>query len=401
MAILAVFAGIIAPYSALSSNDEEIKKKQVELTQLRKEIEAYEDRISETARRESATLELLDNYDRQTGLLKKLLASFRDEEKDLQRQIEETRKTITALSSQLAFAKRHYAKYVQSIFKYGRTYDLELLLTSRSVNQLFIRAEYLKKFSSQRKDDIQKIAGKRVTIENENLILQSQLSRERKLIAEKSKEEERLHGKIQKRTKLLADTRRDKKNYQREIERKRNAAKDVEGIISRLVEEERMKAEREAELAREGKISLPTEGLGIFDGRKGKLRWPVPHGRLAARFGNQQHPVLKTITQNTGIDIAVPVGTDVVAVADGIVSTIYWLPSFGNLIILNHAGGYRTVYAHLSDIEAREGEKVLEGSRVGKSGEALSGPLVHFEVWKYREKQDPEIWLRPQGLTQR
>jgi murein hydrolase activator len=102
---------------------------------------------------------------------------------------------------------------------------------------------------------------------------------------------------------------------------------------------------------------------------------------------------LKTVTQNTGIDIAARPGSAVSAVADGEVATIWWLPSYGNLVILNHYNGYRTVYAHLAEIRVIEGEKVKEGDFIGASGEALEGPRLHFEVWKEREKQNPELWL--------
>ena len=383
--------------------EDELKRKQEELARIRKEIDMYDDRIKESERRESRTLELLDNFDRQGVLLKRLIASLRDDERKLQQDIDETRRSITELGGQIAFLKRHYATYVHSVYKYGRTYDLELLLSSRSINQMYIRAQYLQKFSQQRKNDLTKINRKREDVEHENLVLQAQLTRQRTLITEKSREEDRLQAKMRQRKQLLVDIRKNKINYQHEIDRKKTAAKDIEQIIAKLIEEERIRKEREAELARERKEPVPTPELagGAFETRRGKLRWPVVQGRIAARFGNQQHPVLKTFTQNTGIDITVPPGTDVLAVAPGEVSTIWWLPSFGNLIILNHYSGYRTVYAHLSEIDVREGETISEGARIGKSGESLSGPMVHFEVWKYRDKQDPEMWLRPQGLTQR
>ena len=89
------------------------------------------------------------------------------------------------------------------------------------------------------------------------------------------------------------------------------------------------------------------------------------------------------------------------AVADGEVSTIWWLPSFGNLVIMNHQNGYRTVYAHLSEIAVNEGDRIRQGEQIGKSGEALAGPLLHFEIWKDREKQDPLQWLAPRGAAKR
>lgn len=400
--VVCTFVGTAHPLFG-GNVDDEIKKKQQELAKIRKEIESYEERIQESERRENKTLDLLDNYDRQATLLHQLVNSFREDSKKLQQEIDATINNIADLRGQVTFLKGHYARYVRSAYKYGRTYDLELLLSSRSVNQALVRAKYLQRFGEQRRTDLTRIERKRKEIEDQNLLLQAQLVKQRQLIAEKSQEENRLEGKTRQRKQVLAEIRKNKSNFQREIERKRSAAKDVEQLIAKLIEEERIRAEREAALARERNEPIPEREVaaGSFESRRGKLRWPVVNGRLAARFGNQQHPVLKTVTQNTGIDISVPVGSDVVSVAQGEVSTIWWLPSFGNLVIVNHYDGYRTVYAHLAEIEVREGEKIAEGARIGRSGESLSGPMVHFEVWKMREKQDPELWLRPLGLTQR
>ncbi len=386
-----------------AGGEDELKRKQEELANLRKEIDIYDERIKENELREIRTLELLDNFDRQALLLKKLIVSLHDDEKKLHQNIEGTRSAIVELGGQIVSLKQHYANYVQSAYKYGRTHDLELLLSSRSLNQMYIRAQYLQKFSQQRTRDLSKIGKKREIIKLENVMLQAQLMEQQQLITDKSHEEDRLQAKMRQRKQLLADIRKNKTNFRHEIDRKRAAAKDIEQIISRLIEEERLRKEREAELARErrGPVLEPEISGEGFETRRGKLRWPVAQGRITARFGNREHPVLKTVTQNTGIDISVPTGTAVFAVARGEVSKIWWLPSFGNLIILNHYNDFRTVYAHLSEIEVREGERISEGARIGKSGESLSGPMVHFEVWKSRDKQDPESWLRPQGLTQR
>lgn len=401
--VLLLSLELFSPPALRAGVEDELKRKQEELAKLRKDIDIYDERIKENEVREMRTLELLDNFDRQALLLKKLIVSLRDDGRKLQQDIEGTRSSIVELGGQIVSLKQHYAKYVQSAYKYGRTHDLELLLSSQSLNQMYIRAQYLQKFSQQRTRDLTKIGKKRQAIELENVMLQAQLAEQQQLIIDKSREEDRLQTKMQQRKQLLADIRKNKTNFRHEIDRKRAAAKDIEQIISRLIEEERLRKEREAELARErkGPILEPEVSGEAFEALRGKLRWPVAQGRIAARFGDQQHPVLKTVTQNTGIDISVPTGTDVFAVARGEVSKIWWLPSFGNLIILNHYNDYRTVYAHLSDIEVREGERISEGTRIGKSGESLSGPMVHFELWKYRDKQDPEAWLRPQGLTQR
>jgi septal ring factor EnvC (AmiA/AmiB activator) len=388
---------VLVPGSRVcSSTRDEIRKRQAELETLRDQIRAYEQTIKQQQQNERATLELLDTYDRKATAVRRLIARLHAEEREIENAIEATRKDLSRLEEQLAFLKTHYANYVTSIYRTGRIYDLELLLSSRSVNQLYIRTEYLKRFSAQRKNDARKIEEKKGEIEESQARLEQQLGEGRRLIAEKGAEEDRLEALASERKDVLQGIRKDKKNVQREIERKLKSAIELENLIADLIEADRVKREREAEQIRAGKLPQPPPVIGAFEAKKGKLRWPVAEGSVVARFGNQIHPTLRTVTQNTGIDIAVSAGSPVNAVADGEIGKIWWLPSYGNLIIINHINGFHTVYAHLSEIRVNEGQKVKEGEVIGSSGEALEGPRLHFELWKEREKQNPEPWLSVQ-----
>lgn len=372
-----------------------IKAKERELQKLRQEIDNYEEKIKKSEQREKATLETLDYYDRQSLLIRRLLRRLKDESGRLQKEIEEMQRGITLSGNRLESLKSHYAKYVTSVYKYGRLHDMELVLTAKSVNQLAIRIEYLRRFTEQRKKDLGNIEQNKTQLEHESTNLQAKLKQQDRLISQKAAEEHRIKTKSTERQKLLASIRKNKDNYKKDLQRKTMAAAELETIIADMVEKERIRKEHEAALARkEGRT--PAERVtpgGAFSNWRGKLPWPVSTGGVVAHYGNQTHPVLKTVTQNTGIDISVPVGTDVRAVADGDVALISWVISYGNLVILNHANGYRTVYAHLSEITVVQGQRVSAGEVIGKSGESLSGSVLHFELWKEREKQDPEVWL--------
>jgi septal ring factor EnvC (AmiA/AmiB activator) len=401
--IILILSLLLVSTPLLLSSEDQVNKKRAELEKLNEEINSWERKIETREKREHATLELLDNYDKQLILLRKLIKRLRGDDYALQYEIDQTKTKVAELDNQLNYIKRQFAKYVTTAYKHGRTYDLELLISSKSVNQLYVRSLYLKKFSEQRKKDVDKIYMRFSELAKQNELLQKQVAEQRQILESKSGEEQKLTGKLNSRKKILTDIRKDKKNYQREIERKRNAAKDLEDLITKLIELDRKRDSEERLPKSETEITSSefSKSGPPFEIRRGKLPWPVTKGKVVAKFGTQQHPVLKTISQNTGIDISVPTGTNVYNIADGEVATIWWLPSFGNLVIVNHHNGYRTVYAHLSDIEVTEGDKVSEGSRIGRSGESITGSLVHFEIWKNRDKQDPELWLHPQNISRR
>lgn len=386
----------------------EITRKERELEKLRNEIGSFEKKLRESEKKERSTLERLDDLEQQSALIRRLIRKLKEEEKQITADIAAAKESIGDLERQLQFLKSHYAGYVRSVYKNGRVYDLELLFSSKSINQLSIRIEYLKSFSAQRAKDLKAIIEKKSELEAENERLYRTLKNEQQLLAEKTREEQSLKKNVAQRQQVLRRVRSDKKIYRQELARKTRAVQQIEELIADLIEKERVRREelrrkREEEAAREraklaSKNALPAPILdlgptGTFERRKGVLRWPVTSGYVASRFGNQTHPVLKTITQNSGIDISVSVGTDVVAVAEGEVSVLSFIPGYGNVLILNHYDGYRTVYAHLSDINVIEAQKVREGEVIGKSGDSIAGSILHFEVWKEREKLNPELWL--------
>jgi murein hydrolase activator len=378
-----------------NSRQDEIRKRQLELQTIRDQIAGLEKKIKEQQQDESEALDLVETYDRKATLVRKLIARYRQEERELQRRIEKTSVDAKQLESDLTFLKRQYARYVTSAYKSGRTRDLELLLSSRSINQFYVRTSYLRMFTAQRRRDAEEITEKKRSLDETRAHVQDQLTEERRLIAEKAAEEDRLTSLAADRRSVLEQIRKNRKLLQRSIDRQMKAARELEDVIASLIESDRIKEERAEEESRKSHLPLPQPpaSKGSFESRRGRLRWPVSQGTVVAKFGNQRHPTLRTVTVNTGIDIAVDPGSPVSAVAEGQVAKIFWMPSYGNLLILNHAGGYRTVYTHLSEITVAEGQRVVEGDVIAESGESLEGARLHFEIWKDREKQNPELWL--------
>ena len=406
--VIVLLGAFIFVIPALSQKTREITKQERELERLRNEIATFERRLRESEKKERSTLEHLDDLEQQAALIRKLIRTLREEEKKITAEIENARESIDDLERQLQSLKDHYAGYVRSVYKNGRVYDIELLFSSSSINQLSIRIEYLRRFSAQRASDLQRIAQKKKELEEQNANLQTTLKDERALLTEKTREEKSLKSKVTERQRVLGRIRKDKKTYRQELSRKNAAIKRIEQLIADLIEKERKRREeirkqKEAAAAREraalaaaGKPAAPIieiEPTGAFGQKRGRLRWPVTSGAIASKFGKQTHPVLKTVTENSGIDISVGLGSEVVAVAEGEVSLLSFIPGYGNVVILNHYNGYRTVYAHLSDISVVESQKIQEGETIGKSGDSIAGSLLHFEVWQEREKMDPELWL--------
>ena len=119
------------------------------------------------------------------------------------------------------------------------------------------------------------------------------------------------------------------------------------------------------------------------------------YGRILSRYGMRRHPILRKRRFHKGIDIAAWWGAPIQATASGIVEYSGWSGSFGYVIVLDHNYGYRTVYAHCSQLLVKTGELVRKGqvvAQVGSTG-VSTGPHLHYEVRKWRKSINPYTFL--------
>ena len=116
-----------------------------------------------------------------------------------------------------------------------------------------------------------------------------------------------------------------------------------------------------------------------------------PFTIYTSKFGSRKHPVLKKRLNHWGLDFRAPIGTQLIAPADGVVKFAGRNGSFGNLTIISHAFGIETYYAHQSKINVKVGDVVSKGDKIGKTGNTgrSSGPHLHYEIHYLGKKLDP------------
>jgi murein DD-endopeptidase MepM/ murein hydrolase activator NlpD len=130
---------------------------------------------------------------------------------------------------------------------------------------------------------------------------------------------------------------------------------------------------------------------------------PLREGWVTAPFGPMIHPFTKKEAFHRGIDIAVRIGTDVYAVADGIVLAVpEESDGYGKNLIIQHADEFSSRYAKLSDILVTEGQAVKAGERIALSGNTgiSTGPHLHFELLLHNKHEDPADWIEFPTLSQ-
>jgi murein DD-endopeptidase MepM/ murein hydrolase activator NlpD len=140
--------------------------------------------------------------------------------------------------------------------------------------------------------------------------------------------------------------------------------------------------------SRQHLLAVIVTAIGLLPSGCALPRWPV-QAAITSPFGVRLDGWLPEI--HRGVDLGVPTGTEVRAMRSGTVDFAGVMSGYGNVIVLRHNAQTRTVYAHLSELRVREGERV-EGSQVialsGASGD-VTGPHLHFEILRGGRAEDP------------
>lgn len=161
----------------------------------------------------------------------------------------------------------------------------------------------------------------------------------------------------------------------------------VSRVIAELEREEKQLANFVGEMK-----SAPTSG---FRARKGHLPFPVVGGLVEVGFGKVVNPRFNTVTVQKGLDIRGALGAKVLSVGEGKVAFSGWLKGYGTLVILDHGGGYHSLYAHLGTSLVEAGNEVEEGEEIAAVGDtgSLKGAFLYFEIRKQGQAIDPAPWL--------
>ncbi len=401
IALLSVF--LIAGSASAQTFDQKIKKNQTRMEKIRSEIKAYEQKIAATSQKEKGELETLNEINQKVGLLQQLLGELEQGRFLTEGHIAALKRDLRQTQHELGTLRGLTRRRLVQIYKHREEEPLAIVLTAQSWTQAYARLKYLKLIAEQDRRDLQSLRTKKETIEKRKTEIERELVRLNVLIAQKQHEKVRLDQEIRQRKTSLQRIRKDRAQYKILVEQRRDDLATLESLIAdlerkkkeaeALAELKRLKEKRAAKATPKYKEPVYTE-RSEFGSYKGRLPYPV-QGRIAVKFGDQIHPVLGTKTRNPGVEIQTVENAPVHAVAKGRVTLISWLRRLGNTVIVDHKGGYYTVYAHLSEIYVGVDEDVKAGDPIGKVDESDDGRhLLHFEIYQNREPQDPSEWLK-------
>ncbi len=357
--------------------------------ELKLEIEAARIRIRNESEKEKSTAHRISRLEEEISLLSRLLKQLKREQNTLKIEISDLEVNISRNEHELEALKIRYSNRVQHIYTKGSLSDLERVLSSTSWRQAVYRAKFLKIISGIDRETQAKIQSLISQIGQQKVNLEAKLRKSVSLQKEREVRYADLTQKKRTKEKELSRIRQNKSDLADYLKEKQEGVKQLNDIIIRI-QDEKARFER-AERIRRQQAALQTKK---FSSLKGDLPWPA-EGRITAKFGNQWNAKLKTTTENPGIDIKGKPGSPIRAVLGGIITTITYIRGYGTTIIIDHGGGFYTVYSHVTQVEIHVDSEVLAGDVIAFMGDSgsVNGSKLHFEIWGKGQKLDPEKWL--------
>ncbi len=404
-----------------------VKELEIQRKQTLQKLETTNKMLNETKKSQRSSLTKLNIINKNIKVRKTLITNINTEIGQLDNKIVQLEQEKHQLESRLTILKKDYVKLVQEAYINRNLYSkIMFVLSAESFDQSYRRLRYLQEYTNYRKEQVSQIEKVKTDIIHKNDSLQVHKTTKVEVVKQKETESKNLKKDEQKEKVLLTDLQKKEKNLRADLKVQQKKANDLNNKIERIIQEQirkeeaRRAAEEQKRLAAENKlkpttkssktekknITKPSSALsaltreetllaGDFERNRGRLPWPTSNGFISGHFGIQQHPVLIHVTTNNkGVYIQTPAGSNARAVFEGVVTQRFMIQSSSGVIIQH--GNYRTVYANLSQIYVNVGDKVSAKQSIGKiytDDENDNKTELYFQVWKDKAIQNPESWI--------
>lgn len=365
----------------------QINQQEGMLREIREKLAASRARADSLKREEGRAYEELEQVEQNLELAQRLIATLKKQEGSLVAAVEILGHELEITQTKLTQAEGIRAQRIRSIYKHGRLHDMTVLLSSRSFVDAFVRYKYLNLISGQDRRLVTEIRDVKAKYEQDRDEQEKKLAELAQVRAEKEREEQAIQDTRNQAAALVRQVRTERVATENAVKELEASARRLEGIIAKL------EKERKEALARK-EITPTTPGSEYLERHVGGLAWPVS-GVLVTTFGTKTNPKYGTQVRSNGIEIKAPYGTPVKAVAQGKVVYAERFLGYGKVVLIDHGGGFYSLYGHLAEIIAGLGTAVREHETVATVGDSgsLEGARLYFELRQNGKPVDPLGWL--------
>lgn len=334
--------------------------------------------VREAKKKEKSLLSKLDNLDKSIGKREKELKGYDKRISQTQANIKNLSKEIKAMTNELDSRKQYLKEIVMDIYKRQYKSNALVLLSASDYQDLITKSRYISLIAHY---DSTLIAGYSSDITNLNS-KKSKLQAQQNKLAKNKKDAQSKTRELQvnraKKDKLLAKVKAKRSAHEKKIKELKESSRKLKSMIAEIQTK---------------KIPQAVLGKG-FKSLKGNLPWPIA-GEVLIPFGKYKEPEFNTTVFKNGIEIGAKPEDIPETIAGGRVVYTGQFEGYGNLVIIDHGGGYHSLYGNLSEILLKKGNIVVKGFEVGKISRSGNSdiPALYFEIRHKGKPVDPRGWL--------
>jgi len=379
------------------------------------EIQEKEQLLKSVKSKEKSVLTQMSIQKEKIGLKEKLIKTTEKQTKLLNNDIYINQVKINQLNKELEQLRKDYAAMILQSYKSRSEQSRAMfLLSSENFLQAYKRAQYMKQYASYRKMQGQEIEVTTKQLKGYTNQIVIQKTEKEKLIKENEKEKEELVKEKKEQEKIALQIQKEKGKIAAEIKKKQQETKKIDAQIQKLVREAiaaankrtaaanvkanpKITATEKKAIESSTKIILTPEGKIVsdnFKANKGRLPWPVEKGAISLGYGDQPHPVFKSLMiHNSGIEISTENGSNARAVFAGEVAQVQQITPLKKAVLIKH-GDFFTIYQNLSSVNVQVGDKVSAKQNLGKIRTDADGQtILKFLVSQNSVYFNPTSWL--------
>lgn len=367
---------LMAPAARSEGPSGDIEGAKEKLENIQKRMGTAQERIKESEKRERSILGSIEALDREIGSARRKIRDLNTRERDLKEGISASESRIRDIRRQRERTAGWLSLRSAALYKAGRLSYLRIILNSTGIEDLQRRSYYLKMLAESDSELF-------------NLSTELYKSQQSQVEALKSAKDQ------------LISTRRDQEESLAVLARKKRekdlilaAARDQKDKNATLLRELESSASHLEKMLSALELQAKT-GESAFATLKGSLKKPVS-GKVVRSFGRNRTGRFNTYTISNGVTIQSAEGTPIRSVYNGKVIFADWFSGYGRIIILDHGGGYYTLYGHLSELKVAAGDDIEADRIIGLVGDSgsLEGPALYFEIRLHGKPVNPSPWFK-------
>lgn len=371
---------------------------QDELRGVRREIREKQTLLKKTKKVEAAVSqelqEILKNLERQEAELKQLDRDLTSVEGAISR----TQLEVARVTEEAQLKQRQIERRLTALYKAGELGAVRMFFSAESFPQMAENIRYMRSVLEHDKRIFAEYNQKLDELRQLKARLEKDATRKERLKGTIASKKQEIEQEKQKKASYLSKVQGDRKSYEQSIKVLQANAARLQNMMERLEAESRRRAfQKQAKPGSSSKLppELPPVPDRGFASQKGRMPMPV-RGEVVEGFGKHKHPEFNSYTFTKGIFIAAAAGAEIKAIYEGTVIFADYFKGYGNMVIVDHGGGYFTLYAHASRITRKVGSEVKRGDTLALVGDVDStrGPVLYFEVRHQGKPEDPSGWVR-------